>query len=51
MAAMADGSREMNSLTVPPLKSFAKTAMSHARKGGLNGMSVPHDTGRIQSPD
>ncbi len=34
-AASADGSRDVNSFTTPPLSSNEKPAMSHARKGGL----------------
>ena len=50
IAAKADGRREIYSLTTPPLKSLAKIAISHARNGGLKGMSVPKLTGSSQLP-
>ena len=49
-AASADGRRDRNSLTAPPLNTADSRAMHHASIGGLYGMSAPWLTGRIQSP-
>ena len=39
--ARAEGRRDKYSVTTPPLKIHEKTAISHAKKGGLKGMSEP----------
>jgi hypothetical protein len=35
IAAMAEGSRDINSVTTPPLNALAIMAISHAKNGGL----------------